>query len=279
LVNDPSSALIVANAIAQHREPRMTHYVIAAEICESPTAQSIAYSAIQQAFQNAMMSGWGTLVGPGPRVVRGRFDGCSLGISTKAAWLIDMPFASSEIEAAQRELYRRLLQNLDALRASAAEESEGLPWIALAGGAIPFVVATIATKSFARMSQRWDVAFLPYTPSASGDISWWQSGAAVNTRTRDSTDWGPKENVLGPDTLLPAQVQLLDRAQQVQSQATNTIVRVGLTMALLIAVVYLVPVLSRWFAARSMSPYGPPRPLPPPLPGRPPPRPVPIPRR
>lgn len=258
----------------------MTLYVIAAEICESPTAPSISYNAIQQAFQDAMIDGWGTLIGPGPRVVRGRFDGCALGISTKAAWLIDMPFAPNEIEAAQRELYQRLLTNLDRLRESVASEEDRLPWITLPLGVLPFVIATVASKSFARMSRRWDVAFLPYTATASGERAWWQSGAAVNTRTRDSPDWGAKENVLGPDTLLPDQVRLLDRALQVQETYTSNAMKIGLTLAVLIAVVYLVPVLSRWIAMRSQPPYaGPPRPLPPPMPVRPVPRPLPPPVR
>lgn len=256
----------------------MALYLIVAEICEGATARSLTYSAIQNAFRDSVLSGWGTLIGPGPRVVRGRFDGCNLAIATKAAWLIDMPFTEEGIRSAQREIQLRLLRALDMLDGEPQEAEGETPWWwlapalvpGLAIGAAPMLLGAYALSSFARSQGHWDAAFVPYSQAASGDESWWRSGSAINTRTRDTPDFGPKENVLGPDMLLPVQVTIVDRGRQVQSEVIGNVTKVALSIATLIAVLYLVPVLARWIASRSA--FAGPGPLPPGRipPGRPP---------
>lgn len=265
----------------------MAMYLIVAEICESAFSPSLTYSAIQNAFRSAVLSGWGTLIGPGPRIVRGRFQGCNLGTATKAAWLVDMPFTEDAIRAAQTEIQMRLMRELDAISNPDGESGE-TPWwwsipavyvAPLAVPAWPLVVSAYALSTFARSPGHWDAAFVPFTAGASGELEWWRSGQAINTRTRDTPDFGPRENVLGPDTLLPEQINLIDRARQTQSEIFGNVTKVALAIAALIAVVYLVPVLARWLSARSaIAPRGPlppglppprPRVVPPPAPPRP----------
>lgn len=258
-------------------------YLIVAEICESALSSSLTYSAIQNAFRESVLSGWGELIGPGPRIVRGRFQGCNLGVATKAAWLIDMPFSEDAIRTAQGEIQLRLLRALDRLVNGEPEEETPWWWAIPAVYAAPIVVGTAplllgayAVSTFARASGHWDAAFVPFTAGASGDIAWWRSGAAINTRTRDTADFGPRENVLGPDTLLPEQIDLLNRARGVQNEMFGNITKVAIAITVLIAVVYLVPAIARWLSARSALAGGsptPPRGLPPPRPIIPPTRP------
>lgn len=248
----------------------MARYIIVAEICESALASSVRYSSIQNAFREAVLPGWGTLVGPGPRVVRGRFDGCSAATATKAAWMIDMPFSADAITAAQYEIQARLLDALEQLR----DPNNTERWWTAAGVGLLVISPLLSAVAFARRSGHWDVAFVPYTESMSGPVSWWESGAAGNTRTRDSADSGAKENVIGPDSLLPEQVTLVDRALAAQKQYTDTMTKMLLAISVLLAIVYLGPAVARWMQSRAPVP-----PLPPPRPTAPPPRVLPPPRR
>jgi len=253
----------------------MARYIIVAEICESALTNSMRYTSIQNAFRQAVLPGWGTFVGPGPRVVRGRFDGCNAATATKAAWMIDMPFAEDAITAAQYEIQARLLDALETLR----DPNNTDRWWTAAGVGLLVVSPLLSALTFARKSGHWDVAFVPYTESLNGPVSWWESGAAGNTRTRDTPDSGAKENAIGPDSLLPAQVSLLDRALGAQQQYVDTMTKLLIAVAVLLAIVYLGPVLVRWMQSRTPPPL-PPRvvpppariaPLPPPRPRTPPP--------
>lgn len=187
----------------------MPRYVLSITEMSSLPGNMPLYEDIVGAMRPAA-NAYGTWVGPGPRVVR-RTDVTSLrGYETVVTWPIDAPSEA----AVGRVLYF--------VRQRLRESNGGLP------------------------SDWTDGSYMPYAEAVNGPASFWESGDATNTRTKNIARWGterivlPEENASGPDAVQrrdPTAAELAEEAarryrEQVKAMAWTfvpiAIVGVGL---------------------------------------------------
>lgn len=154
----------------------MAILAILAEERSITDANAPTWAQILTAFRRARLdvgADPGDWIGPAPRVTRTAVLGERF--ATRAAWLYGWPSRGPwQITAPQPELARALTARVDAeLRA-------------VSSGWAPTVA-------------------LEYSEQINGPLTWWQSGDAAQTRTRDAFPLGasrllPDQNPLGPDT-------------------------------------------------------------------------------
>lgn len=156
----------------------MQYVVLTTEHCSSSpwsigNYNSMTYERLSEAYRVALQhtdeASW---VGPGPRVTRAVADPCA--VRTTVAWVVQYNDPPQGISSQQwmleviRPIRERLRRTLETAQVVGGE------WL-----------MTEAT---------------PYNPALNGPISFWQSGEAANTRTRNGVDTGgQEENRVGPD--------------------------------------------------------------------------------
>ena len=134
---------------------------------------SMNYERLSEAYRAATQreseAAW---VGPGPRVTRAVADPCA--VRTTVAWLLRIPEVPPGMDERQwinesvRPVRERLLRTLE------TAQVVGGDWL------------------------RTEVT--DYNPALNGPVSFWESGQAANTRTRNGVDAGSQEeNRVGPD--------------------------------------------------------------------------------
>lgn len=154
----------------------------------------------------------GRFAGPGPRITRtapigGRF-------TTKVAWLFALPEGLSDAQFQQRRaaLTREATDALESITAS--------NWV--------------------------QVGTSVYEPTVNGPVSWWTSGQATITRTRESFPetaerFTSPENPIGPTTPLTTTMSIGGAVEQATSSLTMPLLIVGGLAAL----IYLGPTIAR----------------------------------
>jgi hypothetical protein len=143
-------------------------------------------------------------VGPQPRVTRVSFVGTANAKST-VVWPFRIP---STVAPADREAYARRFLNgsprSDQSVASGLGRSVSLD--AVVETELPITLwdraTASSTGSTSDIGSSWDVASLaPYTAAINGPLSFWTTGNAANTLTRDQIRFGMiDQNAYGPDT-------------------------------------------------------------------------------
>lgn len=143
-------------------------------------------------------------VGPQPRVTRVSFAGTANAKST-VVWPFRIP---STVAPADREAYARRFVNgsprSDRPVASGLGRSVSLD--AVVETELPITLwdraTASSTGSTADIGSSWEAAALaPYTAAINGPLSFWTTGNAANTLTRDEIRFGTiDQNAYGPDT-------------------------------------------------------------------------------
>lgn len=204
--------------------------------------EPIGYTLLTQAFRRVVTAdqvdpsvarslGHGLWIGPGPRVVRTAYW-VPPSMQTSAVWLMEFPDAPAGADPAAVQQWRTD-------RISRVREQ-----------------LTTNLNDWAR-SEGWTVGALAYNPNVNGTKAWWESGQAVNTRTRDRPNAGAQtnddyENPLGPTTpqttppvIRPPGLPDPNAAVNAAERAAKALQGVLVAGAVLVGLVYLAPVASR----------------------------------
>ncbi len=149
----------------------MSYYVVSATGGYVLAAQEPSSDSIISVLNQTFPPGQATWVGPSPRITRAGTDLTGLATAfmsssptVRVAWVFS---ADNDAQAAS--------------------------------------VATALQNAFnawgSGLLGRWTAQVLPYDPAINGDISWWQSGQAAASPSRESASTGqPDENPVGPTT-------------------------------------------------------------------------------
>ena len=156
----------------------MPYAMISVENCASSpwsigNYNTMTYEALAQAARQAIQTERdGFWVGPGPRVVRGRFDPCV--VRTTLSWLYE--YRESQDPTILPNTWMQTIANpvIERLRRSLEQAN-------VVGG-------------------DWRPPTLTaYDPTVHGSVEFWRSGQATNSRTRNGVDLGEEENRVGPN--------------------------------------------------------------------------------
>ena len=156
----------------------MPYAMISVENCASSpwsvgNYNTMTYEALAQAARQAIQTERdGFWVGPGPRVVRGRFDPCV--VRTTLSWLYEYRESQDPTILPNTWMQTIATPVIERLRRSLEQAN-------VVGG-------------------EWRPPLLTaYDPTIHGSVEFWRSGQATNTRTRNGVDLGEEENRVGPD--------------------------------------------------------------------------------
>ena len=183
-------------------------------------------------------------VGPQPRVTRVSFAGTANAKST-VVWPFRIP---ATVAPADREAYARRFLNGSPMsdRPMASGLGRSVSLDAVVETELPVTLwdrtTASSTGSTADIGSSWEIAALaPYTATINGPLSFWATGNAANTLTRDQTRFGMiDQNAYGPDTPATTPDSLLGAGGSGALQELSSLLTIAAFIAVPLSVAWAV---------------------------------------